>query len=215
MPTTFGRRTTLAFPPWEQLLAKDAFSGVSNSRGLKSLDGGELHYNKPSENYHQGGRASLGLRFLATDREPLSPIRPLLRYLPHHGSFPSFVSTANCRLMPLQACGPSGAHDLDPADQTLVDLDTKVSQERHNISSSGVPTKLAQRMSDGILLARAVGLTFRHDERPSGIRSTRHMEHGNGLALGFIPLFDGIGRRNRMYIAAMILEEALGLVRQL
>jgi len=41
------------------------------------------------------------------------------------------------------------------------------------------------------------------------------MEHGNGLALGFVPGFDSIGGWDRLDLAAVILEETHGFVGQL
>ena len=41
------------------------------------------------------------------------------------------------------------------------------------------------------------------------------MEHGNDLAFGLVPGFDGIGRWDRLHLAAVILEKALGLIGQL
>jgi hypothetical protein len=41
------------------------------------------------------------------------------------------------------------------------------------------------------------------------------MEHGDGLALGFIPGFDGMGCRLCLDRATVVLEERLSLFRQL
>ena len=56
---------------------------------------------------------------------------------------------ASCHLF-----GPLEILHLHLADQALVDFDDEVGQEGNNFSSLGVPAKLAERVSDRVLLAR-------------------------------------------------------------
>jgi hypothetical protein len=88
-----------------------------------------------------------------------------LRNLPQHGAFPSFVSGLCIFFVPLHSYWSLRTFELHGVYQPLVDVDTQVCQKGDDISSSGVPAKLAERISDDILLAGAVRFALGHEQR--------------------------------------------------